>query len=255
MYGIEERFHSLINLINLINLYFKALYLPAAKLNVTSDLSGVPLRGSVWRKWLITEITWKGRWRCCVLTATYQPVWRLNNHKHAQGLPLLQRCTMSYFQTHSEHYYYHSRGILRNPRGSHFVTGTQHVPLPPSVLAQTHHPRFPRRARWRCVSPAECNLAGPLSLVSSVTLCSHSIRAPRLRGAADKILIILAHRIKGTRTEGWGRGSGGVGRGLGCTHTYKHFLSLSLKNANLTRWSTVNCYRTPAHAYVCTCSK
>lgn len=87
---------------------------------------------------------------------------------------------------------------------------------------------FPHRARWRCVSVPECKLAGPLSPVSSVTLCSHSIRAPCLRGAADKILIILAHRIKGTRTER---------RGGGRTHIYKH--TYSLNNANLTERSTV----------------
>lgn len=75
---------------------------------------------------------------------------------------------------------------------------------------------FPHRARWRCVSVPECNLAGPLSPVSSVTLCSHSIRAPCLRGAADKILIILAHRIKGTRTERRGGGE----------HTYTNTLTL-----------------------------
>lgn len=76
----------------------------------------------------------------------------------------------------------------------HFIT---------SLSVSTNTPcMFPHRARWRRVSPPECNLAVPLSLVSSVTLCSHSIRVPRLRGAADKILIILAHRIKGTRTEG-----------------------------------------------------
>lgn len=132
-------------------------------------------------------------------------------------------CTVSHFQTHSVYYclYHHaSHGILHNPRGSRFVTATQHIPIPPSVLAQTHAGcKCPHRECWRCVSLPECNLAGPLSLVSSVTLCSHSIRAPRLRGAADKILIILAHRIKGTRTEG--------------AHTHKHTHTLILAKSHM----------------------
>lgn len=140
---------------------------------------------------------------------------------------------MSYFQSQSEFCYYHGHGILHNPRGSHFVT--PHISLPPSVLAQTHY-TFPHRARWRCVSPPQCNLAGLLSFVSSVTLCSHSIRAPRLRGATDKILIILASRIKETRTD------------MAHAYIYKHtrIFSQILPNANLTRRSTVDCYHTKA---------
>lgn len=37
-------------MINLINFYVSALCLLAAKLNLTSDLSGVPLKRSYWRK-------------------------------------------------------------------------------------------------------------------------------------------------------------------------------------------------------------
>lgn len=45
MFHIWEKSYNLINLINLVNFYLKA-----AKANLTSDLSGVPLRRSFWRE-------------------------------------------------------------------------------------------------------------------------------------------------------------------------------------------------------------
>lgn len=101
---------------------------------------------------------------------------------------------MSYFQIHYAYYYYH---ILHKPLGlllghrytTHSITT---VSTGTNILSM-----FPQRAHPRCYRELECNLAGLLSVVSSVTLCSHSIRAPLLRGAADKILIILALELKG----------------------------------------------------------
>lgn len=219
MIPIEEKFWNLINLINLINFYLKAVYLQAARQNVTTDLSGVPLRRSFLEE-VINHPNYKKMTQMNILCTKSHTLAHLLLEKsdaHWKSTTaesfMVQCCTMSYFQTHSVYYYYQSHGILHNPRGSCFVTGTQHIPLPPKRSGTNTLCAFPYRACWRCASLPECNLAGLLSLVSSVTLCSHSIRAPRLRGAADKILIILAHRIKGTRTEERGR------RGRG-SHTY-----------------------------------
>lgn len=121
----------------------------------------------------------------------------------------------------SEYYYHHSRGILPNPRDSCFVTGTWHIPLPPSALAQTYYPCLPAEHARGAPACQKCKPSRP-RYRSSHPLHTAPIQSER-RASEElqiKFSLSLALRIKRDRDMAGGRGCavvvmvvGGRGRG------------------------------------------